>query len=427
MAVYDITQDAISRITAGDILNCPYSGEKKLLTLNAGKYKLECWGAQGGYRSSSAYGGKGGYSVGTISQTDDFVVHLYVGGSGNTGGAAGGFNGGGARAEYNGGGGATDIRINTDSLYARVIVAGGGGSDGASNKKGMYGGGEKGGSATQSYGTGGYGGGQSGVSNTSWQKSEPSTTTTARSDAYAGFGFGGNGVTRSAGQGGAGGGGWYGGAGVYPDSSGDDDRGGGGGSGFVWTGLNAPEGYLLTSDQYLTDAETIAGDTSFLSPDGVSETGHSGDGYIRITAIEVYKKTPEAPSDFIQTSKDYFSIGLSWNETQETNGYKLYRDSILISTQVTNTYVDNDVQPNKTYLYSVVGFNNYGDGDPSYLTASTKEAFIVMRPIVSEPIIYPNPVNINTSFTLSVQVVEETLILEPYFYYSGEIYSGEVE
>lgn len=83
-------------------------------------------------------------------------------------------------------------------------------------------------------------------------------------------------------------GGWYGGSGNVPDSSGDDDRGGGGGSGFVWTAStasNVPSGYSVSSNYYLTDASTIAGNTSFESPTGGTETGHSGNGYAKITWI----------------------------------------------------------------------------------------------------------------------------------------------
>lgn len=274
-------------IKTGDILNYAYTGAVQSVTLPKGIYKLEVWGAQGGYRSSSTYGGKGGYSVGTIAITQPTNIFIYVGGSGNTGGTSGGFNGGGARHTYKGGGGASDIRIGQDSLYARVIVAGGGGSDGASNKTGMYGGGTTGGSTTAYYGTGGYGGTQTGVFSSSWQTATHSTSTTSQSGAYAGFGFGGNGIYRSNGYGGAGGGGWYGGSGSYPDTSGDDDRGGGGGSGFVWTGSNAPSGYLLGSEYYLADASTIAGNASMPSTSGGTETGHTGNGYARITAIKV--------------------------------------------------------------------------------------------------------------------------------------------
>ena len=50
MAVYDLTQNipAASALQYGDILNCPYSGSAKTVQLPAGRWKLQCWGAQGG-------------------------------------------------------------------------------------------------------------------------------------------------------------------------------------------------------------------------------------------------------------------------------------------------------------------------------------------------------------------------------------------
>ena len=301
---YDLTSIIPTEIVTGDILNCPYSGTVKSITLPKGTYKLECWGAQGGYRSSSTYGGKGGYSKGTIVFTEDTLIYLYVGGSpggstssvGTSTATTGGFNGGGYRTGYPGGGGGTDIRIKSNSLYARVIVAGGGGSCGAYSKQGMYGGGETGGSSTESY-TGysnycGKGGTQtySGYSSSYTASSQVTAYTSSTTAYYGGFGFGGYGLYRSSGYGGAGGGGWYGGSGTYPDGSGDDDRGGGGGSGYVYTSSTAsnyPSGCLLNSSYYLTDASTVAGNTSFTGTSGSSETGHSGNGYIRITAIKV--------------------------------------------------------------------------------------------------------------------------------------------
>lgn len=141
----------------------------------------------------------------------------------------------------------------------------------------MYGGGSSGGTATQNYGSGGGGGTQ--------------TAGGAGGRNNAGtFGQGGQGLSRSNGYAGAGGGGWYGGGGSYPDESGDDDRGGGGGSGYVYTSSTAsnyPSGCLLNSSYYLTNAQTIAGNTAFTSPTGTSETGHTGDGYVRITVIKV--------------------------------------------------------------------------------------------------------------------------------------------
>lgn len=267
---------AYTNIKTGDILNYAYTGAVQTVTLPKGIYKLECWGAQGGYRSGDIYGGCGGYSVGTLTLKANTQLFIYSGGSGNTGGVNGGFNGGGKRDSYNGGGGASDIRIGQDSLYARVIVAGGGGSCGGSSKAGGYGGGETGETANSGYGSGGGGGtqtaGGSGGSNNSGT-----------------FGTGGEGLYRRSGHGGAGGGGWYGGGGTYPDGSGDDDKGGGGGSGYVYTSTmatNYPTGCLLNSTYYLTEAQTIAGNASMPSTTGSTETGHSGDGYIRITVIK---------------------------------------------------------------------------------------------------------------------------------------------
>lgn len=298
----------MASIKTGDVLNYDYTGAVQTVILPKGIYKLECWGAQGGYRSSTSYGGLGGYSLGTLTLLDKTVVYIYVGGSGNTGKTSGGFNGGGARDVYNGGGGGSDIRIGQDSLYARVIVAGGGGSDGATNKNGMYGGGESGGTSTQSYGSGGGGGTQ--------------TAGGAGGNGNSGtFGQGGKGLSRSSGYGGAGGGGWYGGGGAYPDSSGDDDRGGGGGSGYVYTSTTAtnyPTGCLLNSTYYLAEAKTIAGNASMPSTAGSTETGHQGNGYIRITVIQAQSLNMPVNIGGVWKDSDavYVNIGGIWKEVE---------------------------------------------------------------------------------------------------------------
>ena len=259
----------MSNIKTGDILNFDYTGAVQSITLPKGIYKLECWGAQGGYSSSNSgievgMGGKGGYSVGTITLNQKTPIYIYAGGVGSISGngkADGGFPNGGSSWASNtsegagGGGGSSDIRIGTDSLYARVIGAGGGG-----------GGGETGGTS---------------VSGTPGSQTAPS--------GY--FGIGGH----TSYDGGGGGGGWYGacpaGGQTTPATSnnGNDTSGSPGGSGYVYTSATAsnyPSGCLLNSSYYLSAAKTIAGNTSFTSPTGSSETGHSGNGYCRITVIE---------------------------------------------------------------------------------------------------------------------------------------------
>lgn len=276
----------MSNIKTGDILNFNYTGAVQSITLPKGTYKLECWGAQGGNRSQDSASatvtgsGLGGYSIGTLTLTQLTTCYIYVGGQGGMSSSTGnvkvegGFNGGGFASHEstgepgNGGGGATDVRIAQDSLYARVIVAGGGGGSGEDDETGGYGGGE----------TGGAGSGNTSLT----QASQTSGGTNS-----FGFGLGGNTY-----NGGAGGGGWYGGASRYSVSSystGSDSAGGGGGSGYVYTSSTAknyPSGCLLNSSYYLSNAQTIAGNNSFASPTGSSETGHSGNGYCRITVIE---------------------------------------------------------------------------------------------------------------------------------------------
>lgn len=95
------------------------------------------------------------------------------------------------------------------------------------------------------------------------------------------FGIGGNGSGSSEG-GSGGGGGWYGGGGAgYTGGS-------SGGSGYVYTSVTAsnyPNGCLLNSSYYLSNAQTIAGDQSFPAPSGSTETGHSGNGHVKITKL----------------------------------------------------------------------------------------------------------------------------------------------
>lgn len=290
----------MSNIKTGDILNFDYTGAVQSITLPKGTYKLECWGAQGGdhFNYASQYRTTvGGYSVGTITLSKTTNIYIYVGGagtysSGSGGAALGGFNGGGyaysSNRQTNSGGGATDIRISQDSLYARVIVAGGAGAgrDSSSNSyatsKGVSSGGGLSGIGGNYYSGSTFGTGRGGRPGTQTAAGENGVCQNSETLIAAGFGFGGSTAVNST-YGVGGGGGWYGGG------AGSADSNGGGGSGYVYTSSTAsnyPSGCLLNSSYYLTDAQTIAGDTSFPSPSGSSEVGHIGNGYCRITVIE---------------------------------------------------------------------------------------------------------------------------------------------
>ena len=274
--------------TINDTTNFVYTGAAQTYTIpaNTASLQLQVWGAQGGGQEQSGntaqgYSGRGGYSVGTMPVANgNEVLTVYVGGVGGysdpngAGIAVGGWNGGGTNygsssgEPAGGGGGATDIRLNGTTLYHRIIVAGGGG-----------GGGEDSGD------TYGVGGGESGTAGGS--RSDAGTQTAGTNGAVFGYG------ASSPNDGGAGGGGWYGGgtnggSQTIPSSStGTDCQGGSGGSGYVWTSATsqyAPTGYSVPATYYLTNAQTIAGNTSFPAPGGGVETGHPNSGYARIIA-----------------------------------------------------------------------------------------------------------------------------------------------
>ena len=306
-------------IKTGDILNYGYTGAVQSVTLPKGVYKLEVWGAQGG-SYSSYYGGAGGYSVGTITFTADTLLYIYVGGqpatnSSNRVVVSGGFNGGGNG--YNryysgtytygqGGGGGTDIRIEQDSLYARVIVAGGGGGSASVNAlTTKYGGGENGGSPASGYAGTQTTGGSQGTKGTFGQGAN--VTTSGRNYKYSS---------------GGGGGGWYGGAADsgYADSPSTRRNYNGGGSGYVYTSstsTNYPSGCLLNDKYYLINAKTYAGNTSFPSTDGSAETGHKGNGHARITVLKI-DGSLNLPVNIDGSWKDsdsiYVNIDGTWKE-----------------------------------------------------------------------------------------------------------------
>ena len=235
-----------------------------------GTYTLECWGA--GHS-------KGGKSLGDYQAPKNQILYICVGGKGTVGDrvnkGTGGYNGGGdgGTAVVNdkgqplkrgdGGSGATHICLE-DGVLSKLktayeqnrllMVAGGQGGAQYPEGSGLFGGGAEGGkpvnkagkvfkAATQSIGYA-FGQGQTGR----------------------------NGIkgTQNGGEGnGGGGGGLYG--GYAPTDTGNRTNcPGGGGSGYV-------------NNRLLVKCETIAGDQSFLSPSGVSETGHAGNGAALIT------------------------------------------------------------------------------------------------------------------------------------------------
>lgn len=231
-----------------------------------GTYTLECWGAGEN---------QGGKSEGDYQAQKDQVLYICVGGKGTVGDryeiGIGGYNGGGngGTAVINdkgqplkrgdGGSGAThiclkdgvlkDLKTAYENNQLLMVAGGQGGAQYKLTCPGLFGGGTEGGRPTNTAGT--------------------TFKAATQTDGFA-FGLGQTGrngtkKTQNGGEGnGGGGGGLYG--GISPQEPGSKTNSpGGGGSGYV-------------NKKLLVNSETIAGNQSFLSPSGVSETGHAGHG-----------------------------------------------------------------------------------------------------------------------------------------------------
>ena len=133
----------------GEKIEFYYTGDYQEYEIKeSGYYRIQCWGADGGYSvgngSRKANGGTGGYTSGIIYLEKGEKIYIYVGGHGEDAtvgkDSQNGYNGGGLGTwdheddeTAGAGGGATDIRLianewnDFESLKSRIMVAAGGG------------------------------------------------------------------------------------------------------------------------------------------------------------------------------------------------------------------------------------------------------------------------------------------------------------
>ena len=316
----------IYNLTKPIMYNYDYTGNVQTFTAPyTGTYKIECWGAEGGDdpNKGGALPGKGAYTSGYINLTSGRQLFLYVGGVGSSLYKQinyGGWNGGGTSTSNgniyfpSGGGGSTDVRLTkhsgsdgwsgVSSLRSRIMVAAGGGgclaysaciANGANagSLKGYIAYNTVNSSFTESDfdGTGATQiscGSCPAYENPNWEYSKYLKDGTINPWGY--FGYANQSYVDLYWAGG-GGGGWWGGLSVH-------GRGGGGGSSFIsgrpgCVAMSA-DGTQNTSINYMTVNGTTYsfispvmedGASSMPAPSGGTETGHTGNGYARITFV----------------------------------------------------------------------------------------------------------------------------------------------
>ena len=277
-----------------------YTGGEQIFTApTTGIYKLEVWGAQGGVNDNTLdgkkyIGGYGGYSSGVINLSNKKEIFINVGDQGKISqgygtSAVGSYNGGGdgfyvanSGCASNGfsssGGGATHIALSSgvlsnleNNITDILIVAGGGGGAHYCN--------------TWNGGFGGHGGGYTG--GTSYNNLSDSSTN--------GYGTGGTqtsgGLTlpqnqisavfgKSVEGSSTGGGGFYGG--------GNSDSGGaGGGSGYIGNSELSEKAMYCYNCQEAKDISTKTISTTCTSATPKDNCSKQGNGYARITLVNV--------------------------------------------------------------------------------------------------------------------------------------------
>lgn len=252
-----------------------------------GIYKLETWGAQGGYGSDETkyYGGYGGYSTGTIHLKRGETLYIVIGGKGNSATAKaaakviGGYNGGGdgfgnTDKYVSGGGGATHIAKKSGNLTLfendlenlLIIAAGGGGGA-------MY--------SSSNYGVGGSGGGYNGVPSQpvgNSYKSTGATQTSSGTGYFPGtFGKGGCNATANGCSGGGGG--------LYGGDAGRYQGGGAGGSSYIANNNLTDKVMYCFGCEESSDTSTKTVATTCHSETPTENCAKEGNVYARITYI----------------------------------------------------------------------------------------------------------------------------------------------
>ena len=268
------------------------TGKPETIQLSTGAYVIECWGAQGGTGMKNAElineGGRGAYTSGILQINGSQILHLYVGTKGGNGNATkntmalGGWNGGGKSGAdtydndgSGGGGGATDIRLvsgewnSKSSLVSRIMVAAGG-SGSAFDTKGAPGGLLTGYIAS-------------------------STSTYQDAPESSNLGFGEDGENHSHVPSSGAGGGYFGGLKSKPQSGNYYLSVSSSGTSYVsgFPGCKSVDenGEKTESPVHYSKLEFLHpyifdGFAKFLSPSGVLESGHEGDGAIKIAPLE---------------------------------------------------------------------------------------------------------------------------------------------
>lgn len=349
--------DSSCSVTEGTTYNFSYTGSEQTFTPSCrGTYTLEAWGAQGG-GTSTRPGGKGAYTKGELLLNTGDSIYVYVGGEGahieqitNIGGYnGGGYSGNNAGSNSYGGGGATDFRLVNGNwnliqgLKSRIMVASAGGGNVANTSYSTVPG--VGGTLIGQSASGTY----SAAVPTGGTQTGPGESFEGTRSGYFGYSQ----QTNTSGWGGGGGSGYYGGSNGHGYA-------GAGGSSFIsgHSGCdaikNTSNDTIVHSNQSIhysgykfTNTVMKAGNEIMPSVSGSTETGHSGNGYAKVTfgskLATPYTSKLDAPT-YIENTPGEVTITYPLGCTDYICSYKINNgEEVTVNTNTTISFKEDGI------------------------------------------------------------------------------------
>ena len=284
--------------TGDTVFNFDYTGaEQTFVAPVSGIYRLETWGAAGGYgfddTRSTGGGGYGGYSSGHIKLKKSKILYFNIGGKGEdnceTKKCSGGYNGGSDSSKWasedgkglytGGGGGATHIAkisglLETlENFKDDIIIVSGAGGGGDYYPMWEY-------VSTRGSGGGFKGVNASGNNNESGEKLFAVFNNTAGTQEN-GYIFGKAGTTYTKDSCGGSGGGYYGGISQHQHAS------GAGGSGYIGNSLLTNKVMYCYNCEETNEESTKTISTTCNEETPTSYCAKKGNGYARITLVSI--------------------------------------------------------------------------------------------------------------------------------------------
>lgn len=156
--------------------------------------------------------------------------------------------------------------------------------------------------------------------------------------------------------------------------------------------------YAMSSNNYSVETDSVnfsGGNSSSAAYNLESTIGEVGTGDINSASFKnaagyqqqfgTDSTDPSIPTSLVATAISSSRIDLSWNASTDNigvSGYRIFRDSQIISTTTSLTYSDIGLSASTAYSYTVEAFDssiNYS-GQSSVATATTSAATVVTTP-----------------------------------------------